>query len=476
MANVLGQLYPERVWYYFESISAIPRGSGNTKRIANYLCFFAKMHGLSYVRDKANNVVIRKDPTPGCEGADGVILQGHIDMVCAKRPEITHDFLTDGLELRTDGETVSANGTTLGGDDGIAVAMMLAILESDSECIRHPALEAVFTSDEEIGMVGAKQLDMSRLRHRVLLNLDSESEGILTVSCAGGSHTEVRLPFRRTGEPRKAYRVTISGLLGGHSGAEIHKGRANAAVLAGRFLKDGKLSLISINGGEADNAIMTSCTLHVCGNDVAEFAKREEAAFRAEYPNESVRISVEEPKEAEIPSDLDLGGFLTQAPYGVRAWSRDIPGLVQTSLNVGVVRTEENEVVLDYSVRSSVGKERDELNAGLNALSKKYGGTVEISGEYPAWEYRKDSPLQKRMLRVYEELFGKTMKKEAIHAGLECGLFADALKGLDAVSYGPDMRDIHTAGETLSIRSVERIWQYTLAVLEDMCPAEKEEF
>ncbi|MBO4366134.1 MAG: beta-Ala-His dipeptidase [Clostridia bacterium] len=467
MARILENIHPERVWFYFESICSIPHGSGHTAKLANYLCFFAKMHGLSYTRDKANNVIIRKDASPGCSRSEGVILQGHIDMVCAKKPDSDHDFEKDGLKLMTDGENVFADGTSLGGDDGIAVAIMLAILESDA--IRHPAIEAVFTSDEEIGMVGAKQLDMRQLKHRIMLNLDSETEGILTVSCAGGSHTAVNFPVRRAAAARPAFRVTVSGLLGGHSGSEIHRGLANAAVLAGRFLKDGGLDLVSINGGEADNAIMTSCVLVVCGEDVRAKAEKEEALFRKEFPNESIRLTVEDEAPA-CPADLDLGGFLTQAPYGVQAWSRDIPGLVQTSLNVGIVRTGDASIELEYSVRSSVNREKEELNGKLKALAARFGGSATIDGEYPAWEFRKKSELQERMVRVYEELFGKRLKTEAIHAGLECGLFADALHGLDAVSYGPDMYAIHTADEKLSLNSVEHIWTFTLAVLEDLCP------
>ena len=473
MARILDELLPERVWYYFESISAIPRGSGNTGKIANYLCFFAKMHGLSFYRDKANNVIIRKDATPGCSGADGVILQGHTDMVCAKTPDSNHDFLTDGLDLKTDGQIVYADGTTLGGDDGIAVAMMLAILESDN--IRHPAIEAVFTSDEEIGMIGAKQLDMQQLDHRVMLNLDSESEGILTVSCAGGSHSRLTVPFRRPAEKKPVWEIRIHGLLGGHSGAEIHKGRANAAVLAGRYLNGSGLSLVSVRGGEADNAIMTECVLEVCGETAGEHAKKMEAVFRKDYPNESIRVDAERTGREAPPADLDLGALLTSAPYGVQAWSKDIKGLVQTSLNIGIIRTEENNVVMEYSVRSSVNREKEKLNSELEKVARKFGGSLEVDGEYPAWEFRKKSPLQERMTRVYEDLFGKPMKTEAIHAGLECGLFSDALKGLDAVSYGPDMQGIHTFGEKLSVESVQRTWTYTLAVLEDMCPPVQDE-
>ncbi len=467
MERILQQLQPERVFYYFEQLCRIPHGSGNVGKVADYLVFFAKLHALECERDEANNVILRKDATAGYENLPTVILQGHTDMVCAKTPESTHDFVTDALRLQTDGKTVWADGTTLGGDDGIAVAMMLAILESDEAA--HPALEAVFTSDEEIGLLGAKRLDLSRLRGRLLLNLDSEDEGVLTVSCAGGSVTTVRLPFACEEKREPVYRVTVTGLTGGHSGAEIHKGRANAAVLAGRLLCQAGISLSDIKGGEADNAIMRECVLTVCGQDVPQAAKRCEADFRSHFPKEDIRLLCEPLGETQCKTaSLPLAEFLSQAPYGVQSMSKEIDGLVQTSLNLGIIQTEQDAFVLTYSVRSSSEKEKNELNARLHTLAEAFGGSAETSGEYPAWEYRKDSPLREHMIATFEKLYGRKPRVEAIHAGLECGLFAGGIPGLDAVSYGPDMKDIHTARESLSVASVERTYLYTLAVLKGM--------
>ncbi len=464
MERKLSGLQPERVFYYFEQLCGIPHGSGNVRKVADYLVFFAKLHGLDWERDGADNVILRKEATPGYEDAPTVILQGHTDMVCAKLPGVVHDFETDGLTLLTDGETVRADGTTLGGDDGIAVAMALALLESDEAT--HPALEVVLTSDEEIGLLGAKALDFSRLKGRLLLNLDSEEEGILTVSCAGGSVTTVTLPFSRMPAAGDVYTVRITGLTGGHSGAEIHKGRANAAMLAGEFLRKSGCGLVRIEGGSADNAIMPACTLTVCGGQLPEAAAACEAEFRQRYPEEAIRICAEPTgaSGAEVVS-VPFGAFLEQAPFGVQAMSREIEGLVQTSLNPGILRTEDDRLVLTYSVRSSVEREKDALNEALHALAERFGGSAVTSGAYPAWEYRKESPLRDRMVSVFERLYGRKPKVEAIHAGLECGLFAGGIADLDAVSFGPDLREIHTPRETLSVPSVARTWAYLLAVL-----------
>ena len=477
MPRVLADLNPEKVFYYFEQISAIPRGSGNVKKIADYLCFFEKVRQLEWERDHANNVIIRKPATPGYEEAATVILQGHTDMVCAKTAESTHDFEKDGLDLRLEDGWISANGTTLGGDNGIAVAYGLAILASDD--LDHPPLEVVFTSDEEIGLLGAKALDMSKLKGKFLLNLDSESEGILTVSCAGGSMTTVTLPFTRTFEQGKVSRITFSGLLGGHSGAEIHKGRANAAVLAGELLGKWGGKLISARGGSADNAIMSSLTLEVLGEGAEEAAKACEGEFRARYPEENITLTVETLHEngGEAVS-VDLGGYLRKAPYGVQAKSLEIDGLVQTSLNVGILETKEDAFVATYSVRSSVEAEKTALNALVAEIATAFGGSAVTEGEYPAWEYRKKSPLRDLMVKVYEDSFGKEMKVEAIHAGLECGLFAGGIPGLDAVSFGPDMADIHTPAERLSVESVSSTWRYllsALAAMQDLREPEEDE-
>lgn len=467
MSRVLADLQPEKVFYYFEQLCGIPHGSGNVKKLADYLVFFAKVHQLECERDGADNVIIRKGSTNGYADAPTVILQGHTDMVCAKTASSEHNFESDGIQLILEGDTIRANGTTLGGDDGVAVAIGLALLASDD--IEHPALEVVFTSDEEIGLVGAKALDYSRLQGKVLLNLDSESEGILTVSCAGGSVTTVTLPFTRKEMQGEVCRISIEGLTGGHSGAEIHKNRANAAVLAGAFLVSCGAGVVSAAGGSADNAIMSSCVLTVCGKDLAAHAKACEETFRAAYPEEDIRVLCTPTGETSaFVADVPLGEYLQKAPYGVQSMSREIDGLVQTSLNIGILETKEDAFVGIYSVRSSVENEKNGLNAQLAQIAASFGGNAVTEGEYPAWEYRKQSPLRDLMTRVYERMYGKPMRVEAIHAGLECGLFAGGIDGLDAVSFGPDMRDIHTPAECLSASSVARTWSYLLAVLAEM--------
>lgn len=464
--QVLAGLEPSRVFYYFEQLCAIPHGSGNVSAVADWLTEFARAHGLESERDRADNVVIRKAASKGYENAPAVILQGHMDMVCAKTAESAHDFRKDGLTLLTDGETVRADGTTLGADDGIAVAMALALLEDKTA--EHPALEAVFTSDEEIGLLGAKAFDCSKLQGNMLINMDSEDEGVLTVSCAGGATVRLRIPFTRARCDGEVYAVEISGLTGGHSGAEIHKGRANAAVLAGELLRECG-GLVRIEGGSADNAIMPGCKLILCGEGVPEAAKACEERFRARYPEEDIRLIVAPTGEKTAEAiTLSLGEVLARAPYGVQAMSEEIEGLVQTSLNVGIIRTEEDAIIMTYSVRSSVEKEKDALCKTLTALAEEYGGSTEISGAYPAWEYRKESPLREHMCAVYQRLYGRPMRVEAIHAGLECGLFAGGIPGLDAVSFGPDMRGIHTPEERLSVSSVARTWEYLSEVLKGL--------
>lgn len=461
--NVLAGLEPARVFYYFEQLCGIPHGSGNVSGAADYLTAFADAHGLEYRRDEAQNVVIRKPASPGYETAPAVILQGHTDMVCAKTADSAHNFLRDGLTLVTDGETIRAEGTTLGADDGIAVAMALALLED--EAAEHPALEAVFTSDEEIGLLGAKAFDCSTLQGRLLLNMDSEDEGVLTVSCAGGATVRLTVPVSRKAQDGEVYTVEIAGLTGGHSGAEIHKGRANAAILAGELLRECG-GLVSIEGGSADNAIMPSCKLVLCGEGVPAAAAVCEARFRARYPEEDIRLTVTPAGQtsAEVLT-VPLGDYLARAPYGVQAMSQEIEGLVQTSLNLGVIRTDAEALVMTYSVRSSVEREKEALCRILTSLATELGGKTEISGAYPAWEYRKDSPLREHMCATFKRLYGRPMRVEAIHAGLECGLFAGGIPDLDAVSFGPDMRGIHTPEERLSVSSVARTWDYLREVL-----------
>lgn len=479
--RVLEGLQPARVLYYFEEISKIPHGSRNTKQISDYLVGFAKAHGLRYVQDEVNNVVIYKDAAHGYENHPVVILQGHMDMVAEKTKDSAFDFTKDPLDLRTDGEFIWAEGTTLGGDDGIAVAFALAILEADD--LPHPALECVFTVDEEVGMDGAAALDPTLLQGRVFLNCDSEAEGILTVSCAGGATSGLHLPISIEKAEGKGIHIYVDGLAGGHSGAEIHKGRANANKVMGelleRLLKQMPYRLVYVRGGQKDNAIprYTMAKVIVADNRLDEaIASIEKLAgeLLKKLPKEEdkAKITCEacvcRGRAMNIASTRKVVGLLSEVPNGVQAMSQDMPGLVQTSLNLGILKTEDSELTMTFSVRSSVNDEKLALIEKLKTVGEKYGASYDEHGAYPAWEYRKDSPLRDLMVRVFEDLYGRQPIIEAIHAGLECGLFSGKLPGLDCVSFGPDMQDIHTTRERLSVASTARTWNYLLAVLRQL--------
>lgn len=470
--RVLTDLQPKAVMHYFEELCAIPHGSLDTKRISDYCVRFAEERGLKYIQDANNNVVIYKAATPGYEEHPTVILQGHLDMVCEKDDDCDIDFSVDGLRLCHDGEFIFAKGTTLGGDDGIAIAYALALL--DAKDLKHPALECVFTVDEEIGMLGADAMDMSVLKGRLLLNCDSEDEGVLTISCAGGARSDFKVPvaFEPAGT---CYRVAVEDLLGGHSGVEIHKGRANSNKVLGEILKGLPFRLVSIYGGSKDNAIPRTSVAYVCSEDSAFptlFLARCEEIRKTLPPTETeVHFSCEPtfcPEMLTEESSQAVLGLLWDLPNGVQAMSKDIEGLVQTSLNLGILEATEDYFRMAFSVRSSVNEEKEALLEQLRALAKKYNAAYEESGHYPAWEYRKESVLRDTMVNTYEALYGKKPIVEAIHAGLECGLFCDRLPGLDAVSFGPQMYDIHTSRERLSIASVQRTWEYLLAVLEKL--------
>lgn len=473
---VLNHLEPQRVFHFFEELCAIPHGSGNTKAVSDWLVDFAKARGLRYVQDQLNNVVIFQDAAPGYESAEPVILQGHMDMVCEKEPGCTKDMAAEGLDLVLEGDTVSAKGTTLGGDDGIAVAMALAILDDTS--LSHPAIEAIFTVDEETGMYGAEGLDVSVLKGRRMLNMDSEDEGVFTVSCAGGARADCCLPIRRQQFNAPVQEIAVTGLVGGHSGAEIDKGRGNANLLMGRVLyavsERTPLRLVSVAGGLKDNAIPRESRAVIIVTDAAAAQAAisdMDAALRHEYaaadPDVFARFDAAQPQQLPMDeaSTQRAVCMLCCLPNGVQAMSRDIPGLVQTSLNLGILTTDANTVQASFCVRSSVATQKEMLVARLRCLMAQLGGTVTVSGDYPAWEYRKDSPLRERMVAVFREQYGRDPKVEAIHAGVECGLFAGKLPGLDCVSFGPDLTEIHTCRERMHIASVQRVWRYTLEVL-----------
>lgn len=480
--RILENCEPKQVFYYFEEICKIPHGSGNTRQISDYLVNFAKDHGFDYVQDELNNVVIYKPATPGYENAPTVILQGHMDMVCEKRPDVEHDFTKDGLKLSVENGFVSANGTTLGGDDGIAVAYALALL--DSKDLPHPALEVLITVDEEIGLLGAVDFDCSVLKGRRMINLDSEAEGSLWISCAGGLSAVSHIPVLRTDAEGEKLQIRICGLMGGHSGAEIDKKRANANVLMGRFLyglkREAYYEIISLAGGQKDNAITREslCEILVSEEDIAAvkaYAARVQDGLREEYSGSDNGISVQiteaghDSVQVLHPTSREkILFYLMEIPFGIQKMSSNIEGLVETSTNIGIVRLSEDEFFASSSVRSSVEAARDALSDKIQYLTEFLGGEYEAQGAYPAWEYRKESPLRDKMVSVYEDMYGQKPAVVAIHAGLECGLFYKKIDGLDCVSLGPDMKDIHTSEELLDIASTERVWNYLVKVLKEL--------
>lgn len=478
----ISHLQPQKVFQYFEEICQIPHGSGNVKQISDYFVEFAKVRNLECVQDEALNVVIKKPATKGYEDVPTVIIQGHMDMVAVKKPDCDMDMKTEGLKPMTDGEFVWAEGTSLGGDDGIAVAYAMAILDSDD--IKHPALEVIITTDEEIGMDGAIALDASDIKGRRMLNIDSEVEGDLLVSCAGGMRVSCHLPIERENRTGLRYRLTIDGLQGGHSGVEIHKERGNANCILGRILYELEsvtdVQVISANGGLADNAIPRSAVLECM---ISEESKEMfvstvielETALKQELLTKDKDVCVEikalgmgSADVLDKASTLKMAYLLMSVPNGVCANSADIEGLVQTSLNLGILNLQEDELVLQFSVRSSLESEKKVLGQKLDAVTKLVGGYTVVSGEYPGWAYKDDSYLRDHMKAIYVEMFGKDLNIVAIHAGLECGIFAGKLSGLDCVSFGPNLYDIHTTEERMEVTSVQRTWDFILKVLETM--------
>lgn len=474
----LETLKSQHVFYYFEKLSAIPRGSGNMKGVAQFCEDFAKEHNLKYVRDTFDNVVIYKNGTVGYENSKAVILQGHLDIVCQKTADCDTDFEKDGIKLYVDGDFVKAEKTTLGADNGIAVAMVLAILESKD--ISHPPIEAVFTVDEEIGMLGANALDMNLLCGRRMINLDSEEDGTVTVSCAGGSNFAVNIPSKTVKTNGTCVMVDLKGLKGGHSGVEIDKNRVNANMIAGRFLNSLKkycdFELISIDGGDKSNAIPNRCVLKLCTenskafcdnvnnvlNEIkSEISDREDAFAPEITVGETAEYSAisKEIKEKIIYTLLCV-------PNGITEMSAEICGLVQTSLNLGVLITTEKQIRLEFALRSNKMSAlrflEDRLAAFFGMLKLPY----DIYGQYPAWEFNENSVLKDIYCEVYNDIFGKAPKVEAIHAGLECGVFADALCGIDCIAIGPALYDVHTVNEKLSISSTENLFDLVLRMLE----------
>jgi len=463
---------------YFYEICAIPHGSGNTGAIADYCVNVAKELGLYVRKDEFNNVVIKKEASDDKKGAKPVIIQGHLDMVCAKTPDSDFDFLHDGIKCITDGDFIRAENTTLGGDDGIAVAYALALISDDT--ISHPPLEIILTADEEIGLVGANNIDVFDISGKQFINIDSEKEGIFTVSCAGGVRCDLVFSSSVNEVNGTLVSVTVSGLIGGHSGTQIHKRGQNANKLIGEILNQVcekfDINLIGINGGSKENAIAV--------NSKAEFIAKTEDSKEIEslISNLSEEIKAVSSVDPDIAIDVKIGGEIIKEAFditfskkiakalatcknGVIAMDENTPGLVKTSLNLGVVLTEKNVVSLFFGLRSNDNKELENLKEEIRDFSEKYDAKFNSSGAYPAWEYVKDSHLRDVMCTLYKEMYGKDPKVVAIHAGLECGVFSGKLGGIDAVSMGPNVYDIHTVNERLSISSVERVWEFLKSVL-----------
>ena len=477
--RVLSELEPKNVFSFFEDICNIPHPSYKEEKISNYLVDFAKERKLEYYQDSLNNVIIIKEASKGYEDAAPIILQGHMDMVCEKTPDCDKNMDEDGLDLEVNGDFISAKGTTLGGDDGIAVAYALAILDDDS--IAHPRLEFVCTVSEEVGMEGASSIDVSMLKGKKLLNMDSEEEGIMLASCAGGCSSRVTLKLDKNKVTGTKLSITLSGLTGGHSGVEIDKGRGNANVLMSRILRDvitdNNVYLVAFNGGRKDNAIPRECMAEiiVAADKTAEVkaaienaAKEIKEEFATSDADLKCVVDISEGCSAEAVTYEDsirAVSLIQSLPNGIMRMSQDIDNLVETSLNLGVISLDESGICLRFSLRSSVGAALKNLKSQIKFISEAFRANAEFTGEYPAWEYKKDSKLRDDMVRIFEQMYGKKPTIEAIHAGVECGILAGKIEGLDCISMGPDIFDIHTTEEHLSISSTKRMYEYILNVI-----------
>lgn len=459
-----------RILDIFSKIAAIPHGSGNTKALSDFCLNYAKKRGYQARQDRWNNCLIRVPASPGREDRPAVILQGHLDMVCEKEPGLQHDFLKDGLQLVRRGDDLLARGTTLGGDDGIAIAYCLALLEEKE--LPHPPLELFFTADEETGMDGARGFDPAWLKGRRLLNLDSEEEGVFIVSSAGGRCVTGRLPLQRERCGLPVYQIIVEGLQGGHSGSEIHRGRANANILLGKILAGLPCRLIEAEGGLKNNAIPREARALVAMETPVD-APALTALFRREYeerePDLQIRVATATADEMlEESCSKQAIALLSSLPDGVAEMSGEINGLVETSSNLGVLKTERDFLKLTVSIRSMKNTGRDTHTGLLTTLMEQNGALTEVEEGYPAWEYRKESALRETLAEAYAEIYGAAPKMVALHAGLECGIFASKLPGLDAVSIGPDIRDIHTTRERLSVSSAVRTWELLKLTLEKL--------
>ncbi|NLZ47447.1 MAG: aminoacyl-histidine dipeptidase [Clostridiales bacterium] len=482
MTEVLKGLEPEKVFYYFEEISKIPRGSGNEKAISDYLVAFAKSKNLEVIQDSSYNVIIKKEASKGYENSPIVVIQGHMDMVCEKNNSKVHNFEVDPIELIVEGDFVKANGTTLGADNGIAVAYALALL--DSEDIPHPPLEVLLTTDEETGMSGARNLDPKHIQGRILINIDNEEEGQLLVSCAGGLRTKVELKLEKEAvkqDEYKKYKLMVRGLKGGHSGMDIIKQRGNANKILGRVLVDliynVDYKLSEVNGGAKDNAIpreadafilVKADEIEVLSKTISKWNSILKNEYRKADPGLVLQLEESEECVQEVLSRKcrdNAVKLLYMIPNGIQTMSMDIEGLVQSSSNLGIVRTNENSIIYESSVRSSIKSLKEDIVKQTAILAQALGAEITTHSEYPEWQYDSESKIREVFKKVYKEMYGKDAEIVAIHAGVECGLFKEKFPDIDMISFGPNLYDVHTPEERMSISSVKRMWEYLLNVL-----------
>ena len=478
----LQNIKPKEVFKHFYNISQIPRGSGNEKEISNYLFDFAKKLNLEVVQDDALNIIIKKKATKGYENAPTVIIQGHMDMVCEKNNDTKHDFEKDPIELVVKGDELYANGTTLGADDGIAVAYAMALLEDNT--IEHPALEVLLTTDEETGMTGAIGLKKEHISGKVLINIDTEEEGYLLVSCAGGIRTKSSIKIEREANWKdETFAIKVRGLKGGHSGCDIHLGRGNSNKIIGRILKDLNekfdIGIVSINGGSKNNAIPREADAIITINNKDEVSIKETLAnwdniIKNELAQSDANVSIELEK-LELDEKIltkecakKVVDLLYLYPNGVNTMSTTIDGLTESSTNLGIVATNENEIEFDSAVRSSIDSLKDEIVNRIKTISEVIGADFEATAGYPGWEYNPNSKIREICKDVYKKVTGEEAIVYAIHAGVECGLFQEKLGDLDMISFGPNINDAHTPNEHLSISSTERVWNYLIEVLKEM--------
>ncbi len=477
--KVLSGYEPAEVLGFFEEICSIPHISYHEKALSDYCVAFAKERNLYYEQDELGNVIIIGEATPGYEDAEPIIIQGHLDMVGDKVPECEIDMEKESIRIKVDGDFITAEGTTLGGDDGIAIAYGLALL--DSKDIPRPRLELVLTVSEEVGLEGATAIDLSCCKAKRLLNIDSEDEGVFTAGCAGGVRVDSLIPTDMVEKNGLICGIKTTGFLGGHSGIEIHKGRANGNVLLGRFflfLKD-KLSfdIVSMSGGVKDNVIPknANASFMVAEKD-AEVVKKAVAEFNTiiseEYgvadPQVALVLEVKDVAECKVLSESSKEKAITALnllPNGVQTMSQDLPGLVETSLNMGVMKVDEEGISTSFAVRSSVASAKSYLVSRLEQFTEMLGGTVSYHGDYPGWAYARESKLRDLCVKIYERQYGETPKIEVIHAGLECGILSSKIEDLDCISIGPNMADVHTPDEVISISSIARVWEFIKAVL-----------